>query len=94
MPARAATALDSPLTQSVIRSHVAVTGQEPDVGAGHRMGATADTCHFKGYGIECVEYGPGFIPTWPMVDECIDVEQIVTATKVLGLATAELLCDL
>jgi acetylornithine deacetylase/succinyl-diaminopimelate desuccinylase-like protein len=61
------------------------------VGAGHRIGATADTCHFKGAGIECAEYGPGYIPIWPMVDECIEVEQIVTATQVLALAAADLL---
>jgi acetylornithine deacetylase len=90
MPARPATAIESPLSQSVTRNHAAVTGAKPVVGAGHRMGATADTCHFKGFGIECIEYGPGFIPTWPMVDECIDLDQIVTATKVLGLAAFEL----
>jgi len=67
-----------------------VTGSDPVVGEGHRIGATADTCHFKGVGITCVEYGPGFIPIWPMVDECIDVEQIVTATQVLALTTAEI----
>jgi acetylornithine deacetylase/succinyl-diaminopimelate desuccinylase-like protein len=70
-----------------------VTGAEPIVGAGHRIGATADTCHFKGAGITCVEYGPGFIPIWPMVDECIDVDQIVTATRVLALAAADLLLE-
>ena len=75
---------------SVVRTHERVTGQRPAVGAGHRMGATADTCHFKGVGIECVEYGPGFIPIWPMVDECIAVEQIVTATQVLAFSAAEI----
>ena len=64
----------------------------PVVGAGHRIGATADTCHFKGVGITCVEYGPGFIPIWPMVDECVEVEQIVTATKALALTAARIVC--
>jgi acetylornithine deacetylase len=90
MPAREATPVESPIVQSVIRAHRTVTGSEPNVGAGHRIGATADTCHFKGAGITCVEYGPGFIPIWPMVDECIETAQIVTATKVLALAAAEL----
>ncbi len=88
MPAREATQVEAPVVASLIRAHEAVTGERPEVGAGHRIGATADTCHFKGVGITCVEYGPGFIPTWPMVDECIEVEQVVTATKVLAL-TAE-----
>jgi acetylornithine deacetylase/succinyl-diaminopimelate desuccinylase-like protein len=90
MPARDATPVDAPVVASLIRSHAAVTGQQPNVGAGHRIGATADTCHFKGVGIQCVEYGPGFIPIWPMVDECVEISQIVTATKVLALTAAEL----
>jgi acetylornithine deacetylase/succinyl-diaminopimelate desuccinylase-like protein len=90
MPARPATPLDAPVVQALIRSHKSVTGSEPVVGAGHRIGATADTCHFKGVGITCVEYGPGYIPIWPMVDECIEVAQIVTATQVLALAAAEI----
>ena len=90
MPARDATPVDAPVVASLIRSHAAVTGQQPNVGAGHRIGATADTCHFKGVGIQCVEYGPGFIPIWPMVDERVEINQIVTATKVLALTAAEL----
>lgn len=91
MPAREATPIESPLTQAVIAAHHEVTGRLPHVGAGHRIGATADTCHFKGVGITCIEYGPGFIPVWPMVDERIEVAQVVTATKALAL-TAEKLC--
>lgn len=91
MPAREATPVESPVVQALISAHEQVTGAAPEVGAGHRIGATADTCHFKGVGIECVEYGPGFIPIWPMSNECIDVEQIVTATKALAL-TAEAIC--
>jgi acetylornithine deacetylase/succinyl-diaminopimelate desuccinylase-like protein len=92
MPAREGTPLESPLAQSVIHAHKRVTGDLPAVGAGHRIGATADTCHFKGAGIVCIEYGPGFIPIWPMVDERIEVAQVETAAKVLALATAELCC--
>ena len=90
MPARAATPVAAPVVDTLIRSHTAVTGTQPDVGAGHRMGATADTCHFKGVGITCVEYGPGFIPIWPMVDERIEVQQVITATQVLALTAAQL----
>ncbi|MCU0491245.1 MAG: M20/M25/M40 family metallo-hydrolase [Chloroflexaceae bacterium] len=90
MPAREATPADSPVASRLVAAHQQVTGALPVVGAGHRIGATADTCHFKGVGITCVEYGPGFIPIWPMVDERIEVAQIVTATKVLAL-TAEAL---
>jgi acetylornithine deacetylase/succinyl-diaminopimelate desuccinylase-like protein len=80
--------MESPLTQAMIDAHRRVTGAMPVVGAGHRIGATADTCHFKGVGITCIEYGPGFIPIWPMVDERIETAQVVTATKALAL-TAE-----
>lgn len=91
MPARAATAPDAPLVRRLVAAHTQVTGAAPRVGAGHRIGATADTCHFKGVGIACVEYGPGFIPVWPMVDECVSIEQVVTATKTLALTAAALL---
>lgn len=93
MPAREATPIESPLTQALIAAHRAVTGKSPEVGAGHRIGATADTCHFKGVGITCVEYGPGFIPVWPMVDERIEVAQVVTATKVLAFAAEKLVAE-
>ncbi len=88
MPARPATPFDSPIVTTLVDAHRQVTGEHPVIGAGHRIGATTDTCHFKGVGITCVEYGPGFIPIWPMVDECIDIDQIVTATKVLALTAA------
>lgn len=90
MPARAATSLTSPVVAELAAAHEQVTGRPPEIGAGHRIGATADTCHFKGVGITCVEYGPGFIPTWPMIDEHIEIEQIRTATKVLALTAAAL----
>jgi len=91
MPARAATPRDSPVVRALIEAHTQVTGAAPTVGAGHRIGATADTCHFKGAGIRCVEYGPGFIPVWPMVDEHIDIDQIIIATKTLALTAAAML---
>ena len=91
MPAREVTPLDSPVVKELIAAHKQVTGADPQVGAGHRIGATADTCHFKGVGITCVEYGPGFIPVWPMVDECVCVDQVVTATKTLALTADALL---
>lgn len=91
MPAREATPVDSPLVKALVAAHTQVAGAQPKIGAGHRIGATADTCHFKGAGITCVEYGPGYIPNWPMVDECIEVEQIISATKTLALTAAALL---
>ena len=91
MPAREATPLQAPVVSELIAAHKHVSGVEPRVGAGHRIGATADTCHFKGAGITCVEYGPGYIPVWPMVDECVSIDQILIATKTLALAAAALL---
>ncbi|MCY3779285.1 MAG: M20/M25/M40 family metallo-hydrolase [Chloroflexi bacterium] len=91
MPARDATPVDSPLVRALVEAHTQVAGAQPNIGAGHRIGATADTCHFKGVGISCVEYGPGYIPSWPMVDECIDTAQIIKATKTLALTAEALL---
>jgi len=91
MPARAATSSAEPLVEELVRAHRFVVGEEPVVGAGHRIGATTDSSHFKGVGIRCVDYGPGFIPNWPMVDERVEVEQLVTATRVLALTTSSLL---
>jgi len=91
MPAREATSPDAPVVKELIAAHKQVTGDEPRIGAGHRIGATADTCHFKGIGITCVEYGPGFIPAWPMVDECVCVDQVIAATKTLALTADALL---
>jgi acetylornithine deacetylase len=91
MPACEATPVESPLVAQLVSAHAAATGKRPIVGAGHRIGATADTCHFKSAGIQCVEYGPGYIPVWPMVDEHIEVAQIITATEVLSLTAASLL---
>jgi acetylornithine deacetylase len=90
MPARDATPTDAPVVAELVKAHEQITGCAPNIGAGHRIGATADTCHFKGVGITCVEYGPGFIPIWPMVDECIETAQIVTSTRVLAQTTAAL----
>lgn len=91
MPAREATPLEAPVVRELIAAHEQVTGDRPLVGAGHRIGATADTCHFKGAGIACVEYGPGYIPVWPMVDECVSIDQILIATKTLALTADALL---
>lgn len=93
MPAREATPVEEPVVAELIEAHRQVTGKMPVVGAGHRIGATADTCHFKGVGITCVEYGPGFIPTWPMVDERVEVAQIVTAAKALALTSAAIVAS-
>jgi acetylornithine deacetylase/succinyl-diaminopimelate desuccinylase-like protein len=90
MPAREATPVEAPVVAQLIQAHRFITGAAPNVGAGHRAGATADTCHFKGVGITCVEYGPGFIPIWPMVDERIETAQVVTATKTLAVTAAAL----
>ncbi len=91
MPAREATSLEAPVVRELIAMHEQVTGVKPLVGAGRRIGATADTCHFKGVGITCVEYGPGHIPVWPMVDECVSIDQILIATKTLALTAAAVL---
>ncbi len=83
-PAAPALSLDHPLAQALIRNHANLTGQPPKVGAGDRMGLASDASHLRAAGIYALEYGPGKHPRWPMVDERIWVEDVITAAQVLA----------
>jgi len=41
-------------------------------------------------GTIAIDYGPGFISVWPMIDERIEIEQIHQCAKVLALTAASL----
>jgi acetylornithine deacetylase/succinyl-diaminopimelate desuccinylase-like protein len=54
------------------------------VGAGDRLGLASDAAHLRAAGIYALEYGPGKHPRWPMTDEHILIEDVVTAAQVLA----------
>ncbi len=81
---------NEPAVQSLIRWHSHVLGREPRIGAGARLGGAADSGHLAAGGIKAVEYGPGLVEVWPMVDERVRVIDIVNTTRVLALTAADL----
>jgi len=83
-PALPAVPPEHPLAQSLIRSHALITGQPARVGAGDRLGLASDAAHLRAAGIYALEYGPGKHPRWPMTDEHILIEDVVTAAQVLA----------
>lgn len=92
MPARDETSRDAVIVKSIAKWHEHLCGKTAVLGAGDRKGATADTVHFKEAGIVSIEYGPGEVPVWPMVNERIRIADINVATRVLALTAADILC--
>lgn len=82
-PSMPATPVESPLVQAIAHGHKKVTGKTPAIGAGDRIGLASDASYLKAAGITALDYGPGKHPRWPMWDERIAVEDILTATRVL-----------
>ena len=83
----AETPMDAPICDTIRAAHRAVTGSDPNVEA-----ATygADMRHFIGFGrMPCVMYGAGDIRLAHSPDEYLEVEELLTAAKVVALAIAE-----
>jgi acetylornithine deacetylase len=77
----------SPICEAVRDAHRRVTGREAPVEA-----ATygADMRHFIAFGgMPCVMYGAGDIRTAHAPDEYIEIEELLTATRVVALVLAE-----
>lgn len=81
---------DETVVQIMAKSHLQVTGRNPVVGAGNRLGGAADSFQLRQAGIKTVEYGAGDVKVWPMYDEANRLEDVLTATRVYALAAAEL----
>ncbi len=83
----AETASDSPICDVLRRAHTGVTGRHLTTEA-----ATygADMRHFIAFGgMPCVMYGAGDIKLAHAPDEYIEVEELLTAVKVIAVALAE-----
>ncbi|MDH4347379.1 MAG: ArgE/DapE family deacylase [Gemmatimonadota bacterium] len=83
----AETPADAPICDTIRAAHRAVTGRDPAVEA-----ATygADMRHFIGFGrMPCVMYGAGDIRLAHGPDEYLEVEELLTASRVVALALAE-----
>ncbi|MFN8456630.1 MAG: M20/M25/M40 family metallo-hydrolase [Anaerolineae bacterium] len=89
-PAMPAMPVEHPLAQALSRHHSRQRGQPPIIGAGDRIGLASDASHLRAAGIYTLEYGPGKHPRWPMWDERIAVEDVVTAAKVFIETLVEL----
>ena len=83
----AETPADAPICDTIRAAHRAVTGRDPAVEA-----ATygADMRHFIGFGrMPCVMYGAGDIRLAHGPDEYLEVEELLTASRVVALGLAE-----
>jgi acetylornithine deacetylase len=81
------TPLDSPIVQSITDCHTRMFGVAPVV-----QGVTygSDLRLFTNHGgIPAVLYGPGSVLNAHTVDEFVNLEEVVAATKVLALIVSE-----
>lgn len=78
---------DAPVVRLTGQAHREVTGEEAVISAGLPVSSyVTDSSDIVRHGIPTVIYGPS---NWRMVpNECISIEEMVTATKVYALAAA------
>jgi acetylornithine deacetylase len=75
--------LDSPIAQSVIASHFAVTGEPPAVDA---VTYGADMRHFVNFaGIPCVMYGAGDVRLAHYTDEHVPLDDVLTVARTIAV---------
>jgi acetylornithine deacetylase/succinyl-diaminopimelate desuccinylase-like protein len=79
-----------PVVQSVARWQAVESGQPARVGPETRLGGGSDAANLIAAGIPTVVYGPGSINPTPIADERVRVADVVTTSRVLALAAAEL----
>ena len=76
---------EHPLIQTVSRAHEQIVGQPRYPG----FEAVTDIAWFAAKGIPGFMYGPGPIATAHAVDECVDIAELITCTKVLALTIVD-----
>lgn len=79
------------IAQALRRHSVRVTGEEPRVGFQVPLSYGGDdTCHLWEAGIPCALFGPvGVRPTKEMPDHSMEIDELVTATKILVLTALD-----
>jgi acetylornithine deacetylase/succinyl-diaminopimelate desuccinylase-like protein len=82
-PAITATCSDLPFIKELVDNHKEIVGKLPIVSSGDRIGLASDASHIKARGIPAVDYGPGFHPHWPLLDERIRIEDILISSEVI-----------
>jgi len=82
-PALPATPPDLPFIKELIENHRVVVGKTPVVSSGDRIGLASDVSHIKAKGIPAVDYGPGFHPHWPLINERVKIEDIFLSSEVI-----------
>jgi acetylornithine deacetylase len=78
---------DAEPTAGLRRAYARVLGREPNV---YRKNAFNDTIRFSERGIPSITFGPGE-DGWPPVNEYIQIEKSVAATKILALTLLDVL---
>jgi len=78
---------DSLHVRALVEAYQEVTGKKPEL---YRKHAFCDTIQFSLHGIPAVTFGPGE-DGWPPVNEFIDLDKVVIATKTYALAIPKIL---
>ena len=78
---------DSPHVMAISRAYEQILGKAPIL---YRKNAYCDTLRFSQNGIPSITFGPGE-DGWPPVNEYIDMDKVVAATKIYALALMDLM---
>ena len=78
---------DSPHVTAISKAYQQVVGKDPVL---YRKNAYCDTLRFSQNGIPSITFGPGE-DGWPPVNEYIDMDKVVVATKIYALALLDLM---
>jgi acetylornithine deacetylase len=73
--------------KALVKAYKEVLGHEPKL---YRKNAYNDTIQFSLHGIPALTFGPG-IDGWPPVNEYIEIDKVVSATKIYALSIMDIL---
>ncbi len=78
---------DAPHVKAIAKAYKEITGKEPQY---YRKNGYCDTIQFNLNGIPAITFGPGE-DAWPPINEYINIDKMMVATKVYALAIMDLL---
>lgn len=73
--------------KALVKAYKEILGREPKL---YRKNAFTDTIQFSLHGIPSLTFGPG-IDGWPPVNEYIEIDKVVAATKIYAMAIMDIL---